>query len=152
MYNPDIHHRTTIRIKDYDYSKEGHYYITICIRNRENILGTIENNKMVLNEFGVIVENDLLNISNKFKNTEINVYAIMPNHLHFILEIKEGNEIALGNIIRYFKGRTTSKIKRKKMWQSDYYEHVIRNEKDYYEKYQYIINNPYNWKGNEIDV
>ena len=143
-YNPNIHNRKSIRIKDYDYSQKGIYSITMCIQNRENLLGMIEDNKIILSKIGNIVEEELKKISQKYLNTSIKIYTIMPNHIHFIIEFKSKGENSLGDIIKYYKSKTIIKI-RNKIWQRNYYEHIIRNDADYYEKYEYIINNPYKW-------
>ena len=57
-YNPDIHHRRSVRLKGYDYSQAGAYFITVCVHNRECIFGKIENGKMLLNDFGIIVDGE----------------------------------------------------------------------------------------------
>lgn len=142
-YNPDIHKRHSIRLKEYNYTEEGMYFITICIKNRENLLGEIVEDKMQLNRIGKIIEKELLNMQIKFQQANVNIYQIMPNHIHFILEIKRKDKIIIGNMIRYFKGRSSSKTKI--YWQRNYYEHIIRNENEYYTICEYITNNPFNW-------
>lgn len=143
-YNPNIHKRHSIRLKDYNYAKAGMYFITLCIYNRECLLGKVEDDKMILNKIGETTKNELLKINDRFKYCNINIYQIMPNHIHFILELKEENKKAVGNIIRHFKGRVSSK--EKIYWQRNYYEHIIRNEKEFYAICEYITNNPLNWK------
>ncbi|MBI5326386.1 MAG: hypothetical protein HZB41_14120 [Ignavibacteriae bacterium] len=86
-FNPDIHHRNTIRLKGYDYSKEGDYYITICTKNREKIFGEIDNNSVRLNDAGLMIEKWYKNIENKFKNVKCDFHIIMPNHIHGIIQI-----------------------------------------------------------------
>lgn len=141
MYNQNK--RKSIRLKEYDYTKEGIYFITICIKNRQQLLGEIINNQIQLNKKGRIIEKELINTINKLKYCNIKIYQIMPDHIHFILEIKNENIIKLGDVVRYYKGRTSSKTKI--YWQRNYYEHIIRNEKEYNKIYEYIINNPSNW-------
>ena len=141
MYNQNK--RKSIRLKEYDYTKEGIYFITICIRNRQQLLGKIINSQIQLNQKGKIIEKELINTINKLKYCNIKIYQIMPDHIHFILEIKNEYIIKLGDIVRYYKGRTSSKTKIH--WQRNYYEHIIRNEKEYNKIYEYIINNPSNW-------
>ena len=144
LYNPDIHTRHSIRLKQYNYKKDGIYFITMCIQNRECLLGEISENKMLLNNIGRTVEKELLKIQKIFKQSNINIYQIMPNHIHFIMKIEKKNKSILGNMIRYFKGRVSSKTKI--YWQRNYYEHIIRNEKEYYAICNYIVNNPLSWK------
>ena len=102
-YNPDIHNRKSIRLKNYDYSREGLYFITICSHNKECIFGEIieedvgvhcmcPNDIVKLNEYGKIVENELLKTKEIRKNIQINQYVIMPNHIHFVIEIISDNK------------------------------------------------------------
>ena len=93
QYNKKMYKRHSIRLKKWDYKKEGLYFITICIQNRECLLGEIIENKMELNQAGKIVEKELLNIQRKYKKSNINIYQIMPNHIHIIIRIKEKERI-----------------------------------------------------------
>lgn len=85
--NPELHHRKSIRLKGYDYSLETSYFITICTQNREDILGEIDDKKIILNNAGNMVEGWLIGTKNKFNNILINEYVIMPNHLHCIISL-----------------------------------------------------------------
>jgi putative transposase len=173
-YNPEIHHRKSIRIKEYDYSQSGYYFVTICSYNRENIFGKIIDGKIELNDFGEIVKDELRNTERNRLYVEIDYYCIMPNHLHFILIINDrgrdtarrvptetfGNPVkgSLPTIIRSIKSAITKKINeiRKSpgvpIWQRNYYEHIIRNEKELYEIRKYIENNPLNWNRDEYNL
>ncbi|HUH46714.1 MAG TPA: transposase [Arenibacter sp.] len=84
-YNPNKHHRRSIRLKDYDYSLEGAYFITICCANRTCLFGKIQDNEMILNEYGTIAYHEWTNTSKLRKNVELDVFVIMPNHLHGII-------------------------------------------------------------------
>ena len=86
-YNPNIHHRKSIRLKGYDYSQPGLYFITVCCEDRECRFGKIENNKMVLNENGNIAYNEWIKLSERFPNCELDVFQIMPNHMHGIISL-----------------------------------------------------------------
>lgn len=86
-YNPDKHHRRSIRLKGYDYSQEGLYFITICCQDRACLFGRIEDRKMVLNEAGKIAADCWNAIPEHFANVILHAYVIMPNHVHGILEI-----------------------------------------------------------------
>ncbi len=86
-YNSKIHNRRSIRLKGYDYSQAGLYFITICVQNREWLFGKIENDEMILNDAGKMVEIEWLNLKNLFPNIELHEYITMPNHFHGILEI-----------------------------------------------------------------
>ena len=86
-YDPFKHHRQTTRLKGFDYSMPGLYFITICTKNREYLFGDIKNGKMILNEFGEIAKHELLKSSNIRKELEIDCFVIMPNHVHAIVAI-----------------------------------------------------------------
>ena len=86
-YNPEIHKRKSIRLKGYDYSKEGLYFITICMQDRKCLFGKIENNIMILNDAGQMVEREWLALPNRFPQIILHEYIVMPNHFHSIFEI-----------------------------------------------------------------
>jgi REP element-mobilizing transposase RayT len=90
-YNPNIHHRKSIRLKGYDYSQAGLYFITICVNRRGNPLwlpfGNIKNGEMMLNDAGRMVENEWLKLPQRFSNIELHEYVVMSNHFHAIIEI-----------------------------------------------------------------
>ena len=92
-YNPKIHHRRSIRLKGYDYSRAGLYFITICCNRRGNPLrlpfGHIENGEMILNEFGQIAYNEWVKLTERFTNFELDVFQIMPNHMHGIIVLND---------------------------------------------------------------
>ena len=174
-YNPDIHHRKSIRLKDYDYSSEGLYFITICTQNKEYLFGEIVNGEMILNGAGLMVEKIYKELSIYFKNINFEEYVIMPNHFHCIIKIVDmvgvplvgtqmsGNNRAttrvaptIGDIIGAFKSLTTVEYIKmvknnqlpsfdKQVWQRNYYENIIRNEKAYLKVMEYIKDNPLKW-------
>lgn len=146
------------------------YFVTICIQNRECLLGEINvgaesiSAQMNLTKLGEMIEKMYLNLENEFNNIKLHKYVFMPNHIHGIIEICKGAEIdsapTLGNIIQSFKRHTTLEcikgVKQgiykpfnKRIWQRNYYEHIIRNEKEYNVICEYIVNNPLNWKKDE---
>ena len=171
-YNPDIHHRKSIRLKGYDHSSEGLYFITICTYQMEHLFGKILNNEMILNEYGKIVEEEILRTLQIRENIYIDNYVIMPNHIHFIIEIvkndiknvgaygntPESNKKMLkspskniGSIIRAIKAGATARINKIRnsfcnpVWQRNYYENIIRNERIYLKVMEYIEDNPLKW-------
>jgi putative transposase len=92
-YNPLLHHRRSIRLKGYDYSKAGAYFITICCQDRECRFGKIENHEMILNEFGQIAYSEWAKTPELRKNVELDVFIVMPNHIHGIILItNNGND------------------------------------------------------------
>ncbi|GHV14047.1 hypothetical protein FACS1894169_02230 [Bacteroidia bacterium] len=161
--NRDLPNRRSIRLHGYDYSQEGLYFVTICVQGKACLFGEIENDEMVLNEAGTIINDEWQYLKTKYPHIELHEYIIMPNHFHGIIEIvgagfaRPHNEQAIrgqanpaptvGNIIGYFKYQTIKKINLSiKLWQRNYYEHIIRNEQTYGKIVEYILNNPYNWE------
>jgi len=98
-YNPAIHHRRSIRLKGYDYSQAGLYFVTICCQNKICYFGNIENDKMFLNDAGRMVEKWCMELSHKFSDIELDTYIIMPNHFHAII-VNNGNNAAVGADLR----------------------------------------------------
>jgi hypothetical protein len=84
-FNPEVHHRRSIRLKGHDYSKNGAYFVTICIQDRECLLGKIIDHKMVLNDPGIMVGSVWEEIPKSYPGVGIDVYQIMPNHVHAII-------------------------------------------------------------------
>ena len=162
-----ISKRKNLRLKGYDYSSPNVYFITICSFDRKNLFGHIFNGVMRLNENGNIVRNEWLRTTIARDNVKLDKFVIMPNHIHGIviingkssrgvLQYAPTNRLrspsqTIGAIIRGFKSTTTKQINilrktpKKPIWQRNYYEHIIRNEKDLNEICEYIINNPQKW-------
>ncbi|GHV11996.1 hypothetical protein AGMMS49938_03690 [Fibrobacterales bacterium] len=92
-YDPDMHHRRSIRLKEYDYSQKGLYYITMCVQNRECLFGKITNDKMIANDAGKIVETIWNELPQHFPNTILHEFIVMPNHVHGILEIANNIDV-----------------------------------------------------------
>ena len=163
--------RKQIRLKDYDYSQNGYYFITICTHNRQNLFGEINDGKIRLNDIGNIVDftwNDLIN----HNDIKLHKCIIMPDHIHDIIEIcnchrrersvtvpeSSNYHYGIPEIIRQFKTYSSKRInellKRNgyepfptgTLWQKSYYEHIIRDENDYITKAEYILNNPLKWE------
>lgn len=86
-YNPNIHHRRSIRLKGYDYSKAGLYFITICCQDRACLFGDVVRGEMILNDAGKMANECWLNIPKHFPNAVLHEYIIMPNHIHGIIEL-----------------------------------------------------------------
>ena len=90
-YNPDIHHRRSIRLKGYDYSQSGLYFITLCTVDRTCMFGNVVEGKMQLNDIGQLVEQEWLNTINiRHNDVRLHNYIVMPNHFHAIIEIRRG--------------------------------------------------------------
>ncbi|MBQ3145699.1 MAG: transposase [Clostridia bacterium] len=150
--------RKEIRIKEYDYCQEGMYFITICTRDRKCLLGKIsEEDKIDLSKYGQVVEKYMKSINSIYENICINSYVIMPNHVHMICNIiyKNGSSRTptptnetIPFLISTLK-RFTNKECKTKIWQRNYYEHIVRNEKEYIKILEYIKNNPLNWNADK---
>jgi putative transposase len=161
------HKRKSIRLKDYNYSSPGAYFVSICTQNRENKFGAIVNGVMQLNEFGTIVQESWLWLSKQYEYLELDEWSIMPNHFHGILKINEfgrggsgtacvGSHIkSLGSLVGAFKTVVAKRINELLnmpggvVWQRSYYEHVIRNEDDLHRIREYIVNNVPKWEDDE---
>lgn len=158
--------RETIRLQHYDYSQNGLYSITICVQQRLSLFGHIIDNTMRLNSAGKMIERCYKELERYFNNILCLEYIIMPNHIHFIIQInnpKNDTKQSLFDIIQRFKSITTGKyIKNvrqqqwqpfhKKLWQRSYYEHIIRNDEDYFQIAEYIENNPLNWQQDRLFI
>ena len=86
-YDPNIHHRQSIRLKHFDYRQDGFYFITLCCKDNAHFFGEIIDDHMQLNEIGKIAQKCWYDIPNHFENVELHEFVIMPNHIHFIIEI-----------------------------------------------------------------
>jgi REP element-mobilizing transposase RayT len=206
------HHRRSIRLREFDYSRAGAYFLTICACNQEPLFGQIVNGEMALNEFGQIVEEEIKRTGEIRQNFTIDRYGVMPNHVHIIVVISNvgangsspempsnesvganggspgipGNESVgangsspgvsvightgacssaplrkssfrlkpntIGSFVAGFKSTTTKRINTIRntrghpVWQRNYYEHVIRDERELNKIRRYIINNPPQWE------
>ncbi|HRS90694.1 MAG TPA: hypothetical protein P5028_01435 [Candidatus Marinimicrobia bacterium] len=169
-YNPDNHHRRSIRLQGYDYSQQGAYFITVCTQNRECLFGEILNGEMRLNEFGKMARQCWFEIPNHFPHVQLDEYIIMPNHIHGIIVLNDivgaknfspqqyitpfrSPSKTIGSIIRGFKIGVTKWFRQNTdiyvVWQRNYYEHIIRNDGELNRIRQYIIDNPKKWKTDE---
>lgn len=138
--------RKRLRLKEFDYSKEEMYFITLCIKNRMELLGKIaETNRIELTKLGNISEQYIKEIEKKYINIRIDEYVIMPNHIHLLIIINKQNEITISRIIKQYK-MYVSKINGFSIWQKSFYEHIVRNEKEYWKIKKYIRDNIINWK------
>ena len=148
----DHHHRHSIRLKGYDYSLKGLYFITICTQNQQHLFGKIVNREMILNDPGIMTAKWWNELKQKYRNIELHERIIMPDHFHGIIQIANKND-NLGEMMKWFKTMTTNEYIRnvkhnnwqtfdKKIWQRNYYEHIIRDEKSYYRISEYIRTNP----------
>lgn len=151
--------RRNPRLKGYDYSQEGSYFITICTRKRVEILSTVSEENVELSEIGRIVQSEWLRSQEIRKEIELDAFVIMPNHLHAIVKIRESTgrvhakgleRHSLPSLIAGFKSSVT-KVARtrglveKSFWQRGYYEHIIRGGEELLRIREYILANPSRW-------
>ena len=155
-YNINKNNRKNIRLKNYDYQQNGLYFVTICIQNREHLLGEISNKGYFIYDAGIMVQSVWNNLPKYYKGINVHDFVVMPNHIHGIIELKN-SDLNLSEIIRRFKTFTTYQyidgvhhknwqLFYKKLWQRNYYEHVIRNDESLEKLQQYILNNPMQWQ------
>lgn len=137
--------RKRIRLQGYDYSEENMYFITICVKNRLEMLGEIIEDNIKLTKQGNIVKQNINKIEQIYRNIMIDEYVIMPNHIHILILINYKNNLTISKIIKHLKTNITREIKYS-IWQKSFYEHIIRNEKEYIRIKEYIKNNVINWK------
>ncbi len=185
------HHRRSIRLKGFDYSRAGAYFVTIVTQHREIVFGEIVTGEMRLNDAGRMIEKWWLELNHKFPAVETDEYMVMPNHFHGVVVIVEnadpaGADLRVGpelqpgewgehatwgehaksgahagaplpTIIQWFKTMTTNEYIRGvkqlgwppfpgKLWQRNYYEHIIRDELSLHRIRQYIVNNSTQWE------
>jgi len=152
--------RKRMRLKNYDYSSKGAYFVTICIKDRSHMLGAVRMDElfsltphMQLSLIGEVVETEMNRLSRIYDHIYLDSYVIMPNHIHMIIcigSIDGRAQLAptptLSHIIQQWKGVVTKKIGRP-IWQKGFHEHIIRNEADYLSIAQYIENNALLWEG-----
>ncbi len=153
----NFYKRKQLRLKQYNYANSGLYFITICGQNRIKYFGEIVNGELKLNQSGRMIEHLWLDILKRFNSIELEEYIIMPNHFHAIIEIKHQSPVSLGEVVGAFKSLTTNAYIKgvrndnwlpfdKRLWQRNYYEHIIRNEVSHYFIAEYIQNNPSKWE------
>jgi len=156
----NLPNRKPTRLKNFDYSQNGYYFVTICTYNKKCIFGNVVGQGLApavmnLSAFGKIANKEIHNLKNRYENICIDKCVIMPNHIHAIIVIQNKTAGAspcptLSDIVCTFKSMTTrnchlinSKIK---IWQTSFHDHIIRNEVDYMKIWEYIDTNPLKWK------
>jgi REP element-mobilizing transposase RayT len=130
-------YRKNIRLKDFDYRRNGAYFVTVCTDFKKNLIGQKEK---------VILEDELRLLQNRFKGVTLDYLVIMRNHLHMIFIFNESS-VDLPRVIQTFKSITTMRLKKQgfkgeRFWQRNYYEHIIRDPEELKRIREYIQNNP----------
>jgi REP element-mobilizing transposase RayT len=187
-YDPQIHHRRSIRLKGYDYTQPGAYFVTMVTYHRDEIFGEVVNGEMKLSALGQIVHDEWMRSIGVRKEIQLyeDEFTVMPNHAHGIVWIVEtvGTDgirpelntaenqgvrrtpqptpqsalrrvpKSLGSFIAGFKASVSSRAKRELnmtgIWQKNYYEHIIRSEKEFENIWKYISDNPRKWSNDQL--
>ena len=140
------------RLPYYDYTSPGYYFVTICTADRKCLLGQVipgDPNTPALVQYsswGRITADTIAEIPDHYSGVDVDHYVVMPNHVHMILVLRDqpGQPPSVSKIIQQFKRAVSMRIGRP-IWQLRFHDHVIRNEADYQQIWQYIENNPAKW-------
>ena len=170
-YDPEKHHRRSIRLKGFDYSRSAVYFVTICVQNRECLFGTIPpeiegenpNDRLLLNDAGKMVVTEWMALPSRFPAVILDEFIVMPNHFHGIIYLLSDSEFnpTLSQIVGAFKSIVTHnyiigvktkdwKPFHKRLWQRNYYEHIVRDDSTLQKIQQYIQNNPSTWQSDSL--
>ena len=172
-YDPTGHQRRSIRLAGYDYRQAGAYFVTICSQHRECVFGEVVQGQMILNGPGQMVELAWHQLPQCYPGVEVDAFAIMPNHVHGIVVLVGAGPgacpehtgrpqgvaptMSLPDVVHRFKSLTTTRYRTGvlqdgwqpfpgRLWQRNYYEHVIRNDRELARVRQYIVDNPARWE------
>jgi putative transposase len=182
MYDSRVHHRRSIRLRGYDYSRPGAYAVTVCTYLKRPVLGEIVEGEMVLNAVGRMVQDTWEQMPSHYRGCGMDALAVMPNHVHGIIVINPAvgagpcarpgmgqagepgqaqgpapTAMSLPDLIHRFKSLTTARYRQGvtthgwhaldgKLWQRNYYEHIIRNDDELEKIREYIATNPVRWE------
>ena len=169
------HQRRSIRLKGYDYSSPGAYFITICTHRQRCLFGNIVEGSMQLNRMGRIAHACWKAIPDHFPHASLDAFVVMPNHVHGIVSITSllsvgaknfsppqsaqqprGTSKTIGSIIRGFKIGVTKWTRQNTsihtVWQRNYWEHIVRSEPELNGLREYIHNNPARWSLDRLYV
>jgi len=152
-----------MRLHGWDYSSPGWYFVTICVKNKECFLADFVGSKIVLNEYGKIVESRMKWLQNQYPYVDLDAFVVMPNHVHGLVKIIadsvvtgrdlslpiRGKRKPLSDIIGVFKTTSSKAIHLAGFpnffWQRSFYEKIVRSEQEANAVRQYIMENPSNW-------
>tara|TARA_Y100001949_G_scaffold173910_1_gene180357 strand:- start:123 stop:629 length:507 start_codon:yes stop_codon:yes gene_type:complete len=154
--------RQSLRLNHYDYATPGGYFLTICTLHRRCILTEPYEQSFRPNEFGDMIETVWFEQSSFYPGVTPGDFVVMPNHVHGILWLDEKNVLNLGSLVGRYKSVTTRRFKDmaryeplesgvQKLWQRNYWEHVIRNESDLHRIREYIRDNPRKWNEDRLN-
>ena len=174
-YDPARHHRRSIRLKGFDYSLPGHYFVTVCVRHFRCVFGEVVADEMRLNRAGIMVDHAWQALPSRFDTLELHVWQLMPNHFHAIVYILDRGVVgatgrsplhsvladkkrpngprpkSISSLMAGFQSAVTAKINKirqtpgAKVWQRNYYDRIIRTEHELHRIREYIVANPTKW-------
>lgn len=157
MIIPTPKQRRSIRLAGVDYQQMGQYFITLCVEQRLPLFGLYHHQGVRLNPAGHMLDEQWRTLLGRFSGISLDAYVVMPDHFHAIVSIDSHEPSPppkLGTLVCMFKYRThyayldgvrkySWPIYGKRLWQRNYFEHIIRNEQDYHDCQAYILHNPY---------
>ncbi len=160
----DRWHRRSIRLAGYDYAQPGAYFVTICTQNRECMFGNVRDGSVDLSHHGESVQRAWDSLSDHYPHVDLDAFIIMPNHIHGVIVLSEATQHTaarrtgrqstrhgLPEIVRAFKSfsarhvNVTRATPGARVWQRNYYEHIIRSEMELGLIRQYVVDNPLGW-------
>ena len=158
--------RKPVRLRNFDYSQNGAYFVTVCTKDRQKVLSNIVGEGFPLPKLlpqGKIVDDVIKEIPQKYNCVKIDKYVIMPDHIHLLISITKINgrgnpSPTIETVMGWFKYQATKKINQatgnvgKKVFQRSFFDHIIRNENDYREIWGYIENNPARWQEDKFYI
>lgn len=171
-YDPAAHHRRSVHLRQYDYRTAGAYFVTLCTADRSLLFGEVADDQVRLTTCGHLVGACWVWLAEQYSYLKLDAWTLMPNHLHGVLVISEVPAVAgavrrystlrqqggpptitksLGRLIGAFKTVSTKRVNVLRgtpgevVWQRDYYEHVVRGERELDRIRQYIADNPRRW-------
>lgn len=160
----ELKKRKSARLHGFDYSTRGFYFLTICTQNRRNILSKIVGEGLPLPQLtncGRIVDKWIRQIPQKYQEIDLDCYVIMPNHIHLLVSVMGDDgrgdpSPTVDSVVGWLKYQATKEINKErgitgeKIFQRSFYDHIVRNDDDYDEIYNYIQQNPLRWKFDKL--
>lgn len=156
--------RKPLRLKEWDYSGAGYYFVTVCTKDKRCLLSNVGRGfpdapEVELTEYGKLVKESLAFLDSHSENVKVDKYIIMPNHIHLILQVggsgasgkPRPTEASIPKFMSSLK-RFTNRKAGQDLWQTSYYDHIIRDDSDYHRIWQYIDTNPAKWREDEYYI
>ena len=140
----EFHKRKLLRLQNYDYSTNGIYFLTICSYKKMELFSNISKDNIIeLTTVGKVISDNIAILNDVYTGIDVHNYVIMPNHVHMLIELNKQNK-SIPQIMSIFKSSVSKQVEFS-VWQKSYYDHIIRNFKEYQAIYYYIDENPNRW-------